>query len=99
MSQAGPNPQTDGPPSPRPQPPAGERAGPLAPSQSERSAAARARGLSAPSIAGGRDPEPDEGLREERYYGRLLIIMVAIIVLSGFILGIVANLIGMAGGG
>jgi hypothetical protein len=75
------------------------RGGPLAPSEDERAASARARGLSAPYIAGGRDPEPDEGLREERFYGRLLILMVAVIVAAGFILGIVANVIGLLGGG
>ena len=73
--------------------------GPLAPSEEERAASARARGLSAPYITGGRDPEPDEGLREERFYGRLLILMVAIIVGGGFVLGIVANVIGLLGGG
>jgi hypothetical protein len=72
--------------------------GPLAPSEEERAASARARGLAAPYIAGGRDPDPDEGLREERFYGRLLIIMVAVIVAGGFVLGIVANIIGVLGG-
>jgi hypothetical protein len=62
---------------------------------SERSAMARARGLSAPYIAGGRDPEPQAGRREERFYGRLLLLMVAVIVLGGFILGIVAVLLGV----
>ena len=38
---------------------------------------ARARGLSAPYIAGGRDPDPEKGRREERFYGRLLLAMVA----------------------
>jgi hypothetical protein len=58
---------------------------------SERNAAARARGLAAPYIAGGRDPEPEEGLREERYYLRLLLIMVIAIVAGGFVLGIIVN--------
>jgi hypothetical protein len=61
---------------------------------SERNAHARARGLAAPYIAGGRDPDPDAGRREERFYGRLLLIMVAVIVASGFVLGIIANVIG-----
>jgi hypothetical protein len=64
---------------------------------SERSAHARARGLAAPYIAGGRDPEPDAGRREERFYLRLLLIMVAVIVAAGFVLGIVANIIDALG--
>ena len=64
---------------------------------SERNALARARGLAAPYIAGGRDPDPDSGQREERFYGRLLLAMVIVIVLGGFVLGIVANLIGILG--
>jgi hypothetical protein len=73
------------------------RPGLFAPSEDERAASARARGLSAPYIAGGRDPDPDVGRREERFYGRLLILMVAAIVAAGFILGIVANLAGYIG--
>jgi hypothetical protein len=59
----------------------------------ERNAAARARGLAAPYIAGGRDPEPEAGLAEERRYLRLLLIMVGVILASGFVLGILANLV------
>jgi hypothetical protein len=55
---------------------------------SSRARIARAKGLDAPYIAGGRDPDPAPGLREERYYGRLLVFMVATLVLAGFILGI-----------
>ena len=55
---------------------------------SERNKHARARGLPAPYIAGGTDPDPEIGLREERKYLRLLIWMVVIIILSGFVLGI-----------
>jgi len=47
---------------------------------------ARARGLSAPYIAGGRDPDPETGRREERRYLRLLVIMVVAITLGGFLL-------------
>jgi hypothetical protein len=65
---------------------------------SERNALARARGLAAPYIAGGRDPDPASGHREERYYGRLLLLMVAAIVLGGFVLGIITNLVGALGG-
>jgi hypothetical protein len=64
---------------------------------SERNALARARGLAAPYIAGGRDPDPEAGRREERFYGRLLLIMVAVIVAAGFVLGILANIIGAFG--
>jgi hypothetical protein len=63
---------------------------------SERNAAARARGLAAPYIAGGRDPDLDSARREERFYLRLLLIMVAVIVAAGFVLGIVANVVGAA---
>jgi hypothetical protein len=58
----------------------------------ERNVAARARGLAAPYIPGGRDPEPDAGLQEERKYTRLLLIMVAVIIVGGFVLGIIANI-------
>ena len=64
---------------------------------SPRAALARQRGLSAPYIAGGRDPQPDEGLRQDRFYGKILIAMIVVLVLSGFVLGIVANLV--SGGG
>ena len=37
---------------------------------------ARARGLEAPYIPGGEDPEPEAAEREDRFYGRLLVIMV-----------------------
>ena len=64
---------------------------------SERNRAARARGLSAPYIAGGRDPEPEVGIQEERRYLRLLLIMVAAIIIGGFVLGIIANVMNGAG--
>lgn len=54
----------------------------------ERSQHARARGLAAPYIRGGLDPHPEEGQREERFYLRLLIAMVAAIVLGGFAISI-----------
>jgi hypothetical protein len=60
---------------------------------------ARSRGLSAPYIAGGRDPDPESGRQEERRYGRLLLVMVVVIVLSGFVLGIVANVLAAMGVG
>lgn len=58
-----------------------------------RAAQARARGLAAPYIPGGRDPDPDRGRAEERRYLRLLIAMVILVVLAGFVLGIVQNLL------
>jgi hypothetical protein len=60
---------------------------------SERNAAARARGLAAPYIPGGRDPEPESGRREERFYGRLLLIMIIVIVGIGVVLGLLDNII------
>ena len=52
---------------------------------------ARARGLAAPYIAGGRDPNPEAGRLEERFYGRLLVAMVAGLILGGFIIGAVLS--------
>ena len=56
---------------------------------SPRAVAARRRGLDAPYIAGGIDPNPEVGLREERKYLRLLIWMVVALVLGGFVLGVI----------
>jgi hypothetical protein len=60
----------------------------------ERNAAARARGLAAPYIPGGRDPDQERANREERRDLRILVIMVVAIVLAGFVLGILAALAG-----
>jgi hypothetical protein len=49
---------------------------------------ARARGLAAPYIAGGRDPDPEAARREERYYGKLLLGMVAFLIFGGFVIGV-----------
>ena len=62
---------------------------------SPRSVQARARGLDAPYIAGGDDPDPEKARREERRYVRVLIAMVVVIVLSGFVLGYLAQLVGL----
>ncbi|HWP62679.1 MAG TPA: hypothetical protein VNO86_04340 [Candidatus Binatia bacterium] len=59
-----------------------------------RAVLARKRGLPGPAITGGQDPEPSAGRREERRYGSLLLLMVAVIVLAGFVLGIVGVLLG-----
>jgi hypothetical protein len=79
--------------------PEDEASGPQLPADPEaydspRAVQARARGLSAPYIAGGTDPEPEVGRREERHYLRILVVMVVVIVLSGFVLGYLAQLLG-----
>jgi hypothetical protein len=61
---------------------------------SERNVQARRRGLSAPYIAGGRDPDPEAGLAEERRYLRWLIAMIVILAVGAFVIGIVATLLG-----
>ena len=58
---------------------------------------ARARGLAAPYIAGGRDPEPETGRREERFYGRLLLIMVLVLIFGGFVFGFAIALLQSGG--
>jgi hypothetical protein len=63
---------------------------------SERSAAARRRGLSTPYIPGGRDPDQANADAEDRRYLRILLIMVIVIVLAGFVLGILAQLAGLS---
>ena len=55
---------------------------------SPRAQLARAKGLEAPYIAGGRDPDPEPGLREERYYGKLLVAMVVALMFGGFVIGL-----------
>ena len=55
---------------------------------SARAQIARAKGLEAPYIAGGRDPDPEPGLREERTYGKWLVAMVVTLILAGFVLGV-----------
>ena len=62
---------------------------------SERSAAARARGLAAPYIPGGRDPDQERADAEDRRNLRILLIFVAVIVLAGFVFGILAALLGL----
>jgi hypothetical protein len=57
-----------------------------------RNVRARQKGLSAPYIAGGNDPELQETLRIERRYLRLLVAMVVVLVLLGFVLGFAAAL-------
>ncbi len=57
------------------------------------------RGLAAPYPPGGVDPEPDAGRREERFYLRLLLAMVLLIVVGGFAISLIGLLVGFAGGG
>lgn len=64
---------------------------------SERSAAARRRGLATPYIPGGRDPDQAHAEAEERRYLRILLIMVVAIVAAGFVIGIIAALMGFNG--
>lgn len=56
---------------------------------STRAQHARARGLDAPYIGGGRDPNPGPGLAEERRLTRLLIAMVVGLVFGGFVVGLI----------
>ena len=65
---------------------------------SPRAVRAREKGLQAPYIAGGDDPDPAAGLAEERRYVRLLLGMAIAIVASGFVIGTIIALVGPAGG-
>jgi hypothetical protein len=65
---------------------------------SPRAVRARQKGLQAPYIAGGDDPDPAAGRAEERRYGKLLLAFAIAIIASGFIIGIVIALIGPDGG-
>ena len=64
---------------------------------SPRAAQARSRGLDAPYIAGGEDPDLASTRRREGRYLRLLIAMIVVVVLAGFVLGVLANALGMPG--
>jgi hypothetical protein len=61
---------------------------------SPRATQARARGLRAPYIAGGEDPSPEETHRRERPYRIALVVLIVAVVLSGFVLGILQNVLG-----
>jgi len=65
---------------------------------SPRAVRAREKGLQAPYIAGGDDPDPAAGLAEDRRYGKLLVAMAVAIVASGFVIGTLIALLGPAGG-
>ena len=64
---------------------------------SPRAVAARRRGLEAPYIPGGDDPDLAQTLRRERRDTRLLIGMAVAVVLMGFVFGIIGALIGLTG--
>jgi hypothetical protein len=65
---------------------------------SPRAVRARAKGLDAPYIAGGDDPDIGPALAEERRFWRLLVIMVVTIVGAGFIIGTILALLGPTSG-
>jgi len=65
---------------------------------SPRAVRARAKGLDAPYIAGGEDPDIGPALAEERRYGRLLVAMVVTIVAAGFVIGTLIALFGPTSG-
>ena len=65
---------------------------------SPRAVRARAKGLDAPYIAGGTDPDPGPAIAEERRFGKLLVLMVVTIVAAGFVVGTIVALFGPAGG-
>jgi hypothetical protein len=69
------------------------------PEPTERDLAARARGLSAPYLPGGRDPDPEATQRQERRYLLALIGMVALIVGTSIVLTIIGIMAGAFGGG
>jgi hypothetical protein len=61
---------------------------------SDRNQMARAKGLPGVLIQGGTDPDPEATREAERPYVRLLLVMIALIVLGGFVLGFVGMVIG-----
>jgi hypothetical protein len=73
--------------------------GPQEVEPTERDLAARARGLAAPYLPGGRDPDPEATSREERRYLVALLGMVVLIVGTSIVLTIIAILAGAFGGG
>lgn len=61
----------------------------------ERNQVARQKGLPMPYIPGGEDPDYARAVAEDRRYVRLLLGMVVVIVLAGFVLGVIAALTGL----
>ena len=60
---------------------------------SPRNAIARDKGLDAPYIVGGEDPDPAKGLAEERRCCACSLWMVVVLVFGGFVLGIVVAIV------
>ena len=65
---------------------------------SPRAVRARQKGLQAPYIAGGDDPDPAAGRAEERRYGKLLLAFAVTIIASGFVVGTLIALLVPSGG-
>ena len=63
---------------------------------SPRAQRAREKGLPGPYITGGEAPDEQQARAEERRLWRWLVIMVAVIVASGFVLGLIAAVLGVA---
>ena len=63
---------------------------------SPRAQRAREKGLPGPYITGGEAPDEEQALAEERRLGRWLVLMVAVIVAAGFVLGLIAAVLGIA---
>jgi len=63
---------------------------------SPRAQRARDKGLPGPYITGGEAPDEPQARAEERRLWRWLVAMVAVIVASGFVLGVIAALLGVA---
>ena len=60
----------------------------------ERNQVARQKGLPTSYIPGGEDPDQARAAADDRRYLRLLLAMVIVIVLAGFVLGVIAALTG-----
>lgn len=59
---------------------------------------AEQRGLASPYPPGGTDPAPEAGRREERFYLRLLVGMVLLIVLGGLAISVIGFVLGFSAG-
>ena len=60
---------------------------------SPRAQRAREKGLEAPYISGGQAPDAAHARAEERRLGRILLVMVALIISAGFVLGAIVALL------